>query len=157
MSRHDPDSRHERRNARRRSSPRSLRMTAMIDICFLLLVYFVTTTSCTQGEGVITASMPEDDGPATEQAAPPHQPITVTLTPRGDTGCRISVNDGAASPRTFGELHVLLAQWNGTTHTADNPVVIRSQGTTRWQHVVNAFNAAVKARYTNVAFAKAAP
>ena len=37
----------------------------------------------------------------------------------------------------------------------DNPLIIEPDGRVRWQHVVNAFNAAVKARYTNVAFAQA--
>jgi len=37
----------------------------------------------------------------------------------------------------------------------DNPVIIKPGREVRWQHVVNTFNAAVSARYSNVAFAQA--
>jgi biopolymer transport protein ExbD len=36
----------------------------------------------------------------------------------------------------------------------NNPIIIRPDSTARWQHVMNAFNAAVKARYENVSFAQ---
>ena len=36
----------------------------------------------------------------------------------------------------------------------DNPVVIRAEAEVRWQHVANAFNAAVRARYSNINFAQ---
>ena len=37
---------------------------------------------------------------------------------------------------------------------SDAPVVIKPDGAVRWQHVVNAFNSAVTARYRNVSFAQ---
>jgi len=36
----------------------------------------------------------------------------------------------------------------------DAPVIIEPDGAVRWQHVVNAFNAAITARYRNVSFAQ---
>jgi hypothetical protein len=36
----------------------------------------------------------------------------------------------------------------------DNPVLIEPAPGVRWQHVVNAFNAAIAAKYTNVSFQK---
>ena len=39
-------------------------------------------------------------------------------------------------------------------HKPGDPIVIRPDHEVRWQHVVNAFNTAVRARYKNIAFAQ---
>ena len=41
----------------------------------------------------------------------------------------------------------------GGLFEADHPIIIEPTGTTRWEHAMEAFNAAVRARYTNVTFA----
>jgi hypothetical protein len=39
----------------------------------------------------------------------------------------------------------------------DHPIIIEPSSRTRWEHVVDALNAAARARYTNVTFAPASP
>jgi hypothetical protein len=37
---------------------------------------------------------------------------------------------------------------------ADHPIIVQPARATRWEHAMEAFNAAARARYSNVTFAK---
>ena len=56
-----------------------LKMTSMIDVVFLLLIYFVITASFAVGEGVITAQFPVGTGEA-DPLDPPKNPIKIIVT-----------------------------------------------------------------------------
>ncbi len=139
-----------------------LNLTAMIDVVFLLLIYFVLTANFSVGEGVILAKLPQGGGTPKESIKPPDRPLNINLTSASLAGVRISI-EGAPSVNTFSDLiRVLIGLQDdperGRTTGAyrpDNPVIIRPDGRVRWQHVVNAFNAAIAARYSNVSFATA--
>jgi len=136
-----------------------LNLTSMIDVIFLLLIYFVITANFTVDEGVLTAKLPQGSGqPTPEDLKPPDDPIDIILSSADVNEVRISVNNTQYASN-FSQLHTLLLQLQHDpdrglqgTHTPDNPVIIKPDGQVRWQHVVNAFNAAVRARYSNVAF-----
>ncbi len=136
-------------------------LTSMIDVIFQLLIYFIVTATFSVGEGAITAKLPT--GPGTpSQAKPPDRPLNIILSSASSSGYRISVRGAPSQPTSFSELGELLMrlQYNperGLTEGAykpDNPVIIKPAGDVRWQHVVNAFNAAVRARYMNISFAQ---
>ena len=136
-----------------------LNLTAMLDVIFLLLIYFVITANFVLDEGVLTARMPRGTGevPA-EHLTPPVQPLEIILTPVDDY--RVNVNvAGTERITTFTQLAYVLTRLQhdpqrGLTgvYPPDSPVIIRPGAEVRWQHVVEAFNASVKARYFNVAF-----
>ena len=139
-----------------------LNFTAMIDVIFQLLIYFVVTASFAVDEGILTAKLPQGTGKPMKVPKTPQHPIKIRLTSLSlPTECRIELVGLSRSPRHFGELAEQLAglQYNDRNPSGsfkpDNPVIIEPDGHTRWQHVVNAFNAAIKSRYTNVAFAQA--
>jgi hypothetical protein len=73
--------------------------------------------------------------------------------------CRIRLPGPYAQPAGFQELHGFLVENLRTSGAvgglfeADHPIIIEPTGTTRWEHAMEAFNAAVRARYTNVTFA----
>ena len=141
---------HTRR--KRPGSKPQLNITSMIDVIFLLLIYFVATASFAKGEGVITANLPGPPPP--EQL--PALPIRVTVDSIGFTECRLRIKqpggDFPQAPRNHRDLANILRQFRD--HTKVNPpVLIQPAGAVRWQHVVNAFNAAVKAKFENVSFA----
>ncbi|MFP4222594.1 MAG: ExbD/TolR family protein [Phycisphaeraceae bacterium] len=151
---------HHRTARQRRGRPAAnmaLNLTAMIDVIFLLLVYFVITANFGAGEGVLTAKLPEpSEGDAAENLAPPRLPLEVHLLPSAE-GVRIRI--GSARPvEGFAELGPLLEQMQRDPDepeaegmfAPDDPVIIRSDPRVRWQHVVNAFNAARAAGYTSV-------
>ena len=136
-----------------------LNLTAMIDVIFLLLVYFVVTASFAVGEGVITAKLPRGGSRATTDK-PPQRPLNILLRSAGTSGVSISI-EGVQRARNFTELIAMLEglqydpkRLRAGAYKPDNPVIIKPDGKVRWQHVVNGFNAAIAARYTNVSFAQ---
>lgn len=139
-----------------------LNLTSMIDVIFLLLIYFVISASFTIGEGVLIAKLPAGTGEASDTLEPPKQPLRIILSRATEiAGCRIHI-EGAEHINNFTDLADMLVRLqydpdrgrNGI-FKPDNPVQIVPEGKVRWQHVVNSFNATLKARYTNVAFARA--
>jgi len=140
-----------------------LNLTAMIDVIFLLMIYFVITASFAIDEGLLTAKLPEGTGQPTPKPKTPERPIRIRLSPLAlPTEYRIELVGFASSPRDFRELAETLSgiQFNKKNPSGsfkpDNQVIIEPTARVRWQHVVNAFNAAIKARYTNVAFSQPA-
>ena len=138
----------------------NLNLTSMIDVIFLLLVYFVVTASFVEDEGVITARLPQVAGETqqTETTPPPTQPLRITLRSTGQHDVRVSV-PGAPPVNGFGELGAVLdglvldpERGKRGVFEPTHPELLVPDGQVRWQHVVNAFNAAVGARFSNVRF-----
>ena len=139
----------------------TLNLTAMIDVIFLLLIYFVITASFTPGEGILTAKLPQGTGTAGTLKLPT-QPLRIVITAAGVSDFRLSIQ-GHQALHDFNQLYEALVRLQFDpktsrtlgTYKVDDPVIINPQKDVRWQHVVNAFNAAVRARYTHIAFAQA--
>ena len=153
------------RRRRARAHPRiALNLTAMIDVTFLLLVYFMTATQFKVGEEVYRLDLPER-GAARQQRDPfelDAEPLRIRVATVG-AGLRayqLRVEGPYRQPRTFEELHDFLARRRidasstGGLFEADHPIVIEPTRTTAWQHAMAAFNAAARARFTNVIFAR---
>ncbi|MEM0913484.1 MAG: biopolymer transporter ExbD [Planctomycetota bacterium] len=141
----------------------NLNLTSMIDVIFLLLVYFVVTASFAEDEGVLTARLPQQKGETeqTRETPPPTQPLRIILRSSGQAGVDISV-PGASRVGNFSELQATLDglmldadRGKRGIFEPDHPVLIQPDGQVRWDHVVNAFNAAIAARFSNVRFVPA--
>lgn len=136
-----------------------LNLTAMIDVVFLLLVYFIVTVNFAADEGVLTGAIPRQTGESQARELP-KRPIRLLLTAAGETGCAVRISGQAQVTGDFNAIATLLAesQWapergRKGMFKPDHPVLVESAQTVRWQHVVNAFNAAVRAGFSNVSFA----
>ncbi|HAI12630.1 MAG TPA: hypothetical protein DCM28_13060 [Phycisphaerales bacterium] len=140
-----------RRAAKRKSPVMRLNLTSMIDVIFLLLVYFVVTANFATGEGVLTTNMPAKSGGEFAIDMPPVMPLRVYLYADDGTSYKIRVVGQTEQPKTFTELATLLKQTSQHMN-ADDPVVIQPVGDVKWEHVLGAFNAAVKAEFQNVQF-----
>lgn len=153
---------HESRSKGRRASGRSaeLNLTAMLDVCFQLLIFFVLTASFSVGEGILPADLPQGESQAESDEPPPTQPINISLRSLGGGDVAIELAGDPSPPGTFQELYQKLQsmQVSDANPTApfnpDDPVIIEAEGSVEWTHLVNAFNAAVRARYSNVNFAQ---
>ena len=142
----------------------SLNLTAMIDVVFLLLIYFMVATEFKAGEEVYRLDLPERQ--AANQERDPFDLDTEPLRIRvGSTGLgpnayTVRVGGPYRQPATFADLHEFLRdrQINESTVTGlfepDHPIVVVPATSTRWEHVIDAFNAAARARYTNITFGK---
>lgn len=149
------------RRSRDRQRPRiALNLTAMIDVTFLLLVYFMTATQFKLGEEVYRLDLPER-GAAFQQSDPfelDEEPLRIFVATIGQ-GLRsysLRVEGPYRQPRTFEDLHDFLRQRRidelapGGLFEPDHPIIIQPTRTAAWQHAMAAFNAAARARFTNV-------
>lgn len=165
----DKETVHHRGRAKRhkrgiRSAKIGLNLTSMIDIIFLLLIYFVVTASFTQGEGVLIARLPEGTGQSSVDVVPASK-LYIYVSDAGDAGFRLRVGlEGSRvrdEPVDFEGLYRALKgkmvddETNTGIYDAKRtPVVIQPSGGVRWQHVLNAYNAAIRAKFEQVAFGK---
>lgn len=138
-----------------------LNFTSMIDVVFLLLIYFVVTANFAVDEGVLSAKLPAAPGLNAATPKPPRRPVRVVVSSAGRFGYRLRIDGINEAPADFPALAQMLAllQYDRQRglrgpYKDDHPVIIKPDGAVRWQHVVNAFNAAVSARYRNVSFAR---
>lgn len=138
---------------RARQVPFAINIAPMIDVTFLLLIFFVVTTTFEKAEGLLAAKLPKDQGrPA---VALPISPVVVRLKQTGpnmeDFVIRLDNFDG--TPTDFEELARMLGEiQHKPGFDVETPVVIVPEGAVRWDQVVNAWNAAVRSKYNNVAF-----
>ncbi len=156
---------HHRAASKRHGRPRPSmqpNLSAMIDVIFLLLIYFVSTVNFTPDEGVLTAKLPQGTGQPSTDLAPPQRPLNILLSAAGETDCRINIEGYPQTPGSFTELATFLVELQydperglrSGVFKPDTQVVIRPEEGVRWQHVANTFNAAVRAKYTNINFAQ---
>ncbi len=139
-----------------------LNLTSMIDVIFLLLIYFVVTSNFRIDEGVLTATLPQGQGKPLVSTDLPPQKIEVLITAGTVDDTQVAIQVGSQAFASFAQLRQDLASklydpdagQLGGLYEADNPIVIQPGTNVRWQHVVDAFNACVAAKYTNVSFAK---
>ena len=158
----------EHRSSRRRrgrARPRfTLNLTAMIDVTFLLLVYFMVATQFKLGEEVYRLDLPERQS-SRQQLDPfelDEEPLRVRVatTGYGSRAYRVRVDGPYDQPDTFTDLHDFLrhrqirAGAPGGIFATDHPIIIEPTRTTKWQHAMEAFNAAARARYTNITFGR---
>ncbi len=148
---------HKPRTRSIKTSDMNLNLTSMIDVIFLLLIYFVVTASFAIGEGVIVAKMPEGSGSAPSLDMPKTKLIVQVNSHGSDpTGYVITVQGRPERPANFRQLAAVLTEMRGVSAKDDDPVVVQPDAFVRWQHAVNAFNAAVAARYKDVRFGQSA-
>lgn len=142
----------------------SLNLVAMIDVVFLLLIYFLTVTDFKLGEEIYRMDLPQRQ-PAAQLADPfelDEDPLRIIIDSagRGDDHYAISLSGPYESPATFDDLYDFLNQQQisenktGGFFAADHPIIVEPARNVRWEHAIEAFNAAAKARYTNVTFSK---
>jgi biopolymer transport protein ExbD len=163
-----------RRRERLGTRGMSVNMTPMIDVTFLLLVFFIATTRFSGDENVLRMDLGRRTAPApaagasaaAAPAAPKADPFAYA-----DDALRLDVQpDGtitAGSPlgRTFtpAELRAALATERRSPERPAGmfettfPIVIAPTRGASWEAAVEALNAAVGAGYVRVGFERAAP
>lgn len=141
----------------------ALNLTAMIDVVFLLLIYFMVATEFKVGEEVYRLDLPARAG-AAQQRDPfqlDEQPLRIAVdsTGPGRSAYHLSLDGPYPQPASFQALYEFLRKRQigenaiGALFAPDHPIIIEPSRTTRWDHAIEAFNAPARARYTNVRFA----
>lgn len=143
--------------------PMQFNLTAMIDVVFLLLIYFMVATDFKVGEEIYRMDLP-DRSQSNQQSDPfdlDDEPLRISVASSGFgiLRYRLSIEGPYPQPDDFEKLYNFLQErqinefTSGGLFDIDHPIIIQPTRTTRWEHAIEAFNAAVRARYTNVIFA----
>ncbi len=134
-----------RRMAGRRSRNLALRVIPMIDILFLLLIFFILTSSFKPVENFLPFVLPKVGGAAA--GASVVEPLVVNVH-SGTGGCNIHIGQGAGTivkesdaetglVRFADDLEGVMARQK---RTAADPVEIVCQDGVEWQYVVKVYD-----------------
>ena len=138
-----------------------LNITPMIDVVFQLLIYFLVATNFALGEQIFRLDLPERGGPSSrvDPFELEEEPLRIRV---GSTGADretilLSLEGPYPQPEDLAALESFLARSLADSGVAlfrqDHPVVIVPGPTTRWEHVVDTFNATIRAGFRSVVFA----
>lgn len=135
------------------------RFAPMIDMSFLLLIFFMTTTRFAQPEGLFSSEMPRyGAGLGSGPHLPlPETPVVVRLSldATDPQGMVMSVDRFPGAPSSPAELAEFLQQVQKQPgFDAQTPVIIVAENRVQWDHVVGCWNAAIRAGCKNIAFAE---
>ena len=144
--------RHQAAKGRGRQKP-ELKLTSMIDVVFLLLIFFVVTATFTIEEGTVLATLPGNSRPI-GPAPPPQIPVAVELA-SADDGVTYRLTVDGLRVDSAADLSAMMTDrlQNGRLAN-DDLVMIKPQGHVRWEHVLNVYNACVSAELEQVSFAR---
>ena len=138
------------------SEKTALQMTAMIDVVFLLLIFFIATMEWKESEGMLRAYLPRKQQSAEskpqdkkkDEEIEDLQDINIQIDQEGRSP-KITV--GQAVLPSFRQLEFKLTRLKG--QFPDHRVVIDGDPDVYYGYVVKALNACIKAGYTNISFA----
>lgn len=146
----------------RMSSTRiGVNLASMIDVVFLLLIYFMVATDFRKGEDVFRLDLP-DRGSGIHEAIyeQSEEPLIILVQddPTAPDRCSVSIEGDWPPVNDPGALAEFLSRHRvGGTGEAveayfasDHPIIILAGSDTAWAHVVTAFNAVVRAGYDAV-------
>ncbi len=126
-------------------------LTPMIDVTFQLLIFFLLAFQLRQPEGPIPASLPQT-GTGTKVDTRLAKPIHIVIRPVGDDDALYEIG-GYPTPTADPDEVYSVLQSRKDSMGPKVPVIIKPTEDVKWRFVIEAFNAAVRARLENVAFA----
>lgn len=124
----------------RRRHPVEANLTPLIDVVFLLLIFFMVSTTFTH-ENQLRINLPEAEA---EPAESEQQQVNLTILADGS----YQVNGSALANRDIGTLMAALESVAGDDR--EQPVVISADGETSHQSVVRAMDAAGRLGLTRI-------
>jgi biopolymer transport protein ExbD len=145
---------------RHRHRPMRLGLTIvpLIDVVFLLLVFFLLTANFRSREAFLPAQLPRQTVSAEQMEI---EPLIIHLSPLPDGACRIRIGAAAEiiiSSAPGGSSFTDLAQHiteilQDRGRTTDDPVKLVPDPSTKWDHVVKTYDALWRLNLTNIIFA----
>jgi biopolymer transport protein ExbD len=149
---------------RHRRHGAKLNITSMLDITFLLLIFFVLTASFAVDEGVLATELPRGSQPIVRKTVElPPESLRIEISGSGSAMVVRLISDfQTTTARTQDEVYRLLHTWrfdakknpNGWM-SPDTSIVLAPGSKTSWDDVVGVFNAAIRAGIVDVSFTPA--
>jgi biopolymer transport protein ExbD len=136
-----------------------MNLTPMIDVVFLLLFFFLVASRFAGFEAMLPAQLPAQAAAVSIDI--PQTPIRIRFQSDASTpdACLVTIEPfDEPGPMAISELTAALAaiidpQAGHPGFDTRTPVHLLAGDDVRWEHVVNAYNAALAARYERVFFA----
>jgi biopolymer transport protein ExbD len=134
-------------------------VTPLIDVMFLLLLFFLLTTKFRQEEGSIPGTLPaigKSYGAVAADELPP--PINVTINPVGEANVEAAYQVSGVEV-SVGNAEELYKDLMGRAKAFSErdlekvPVVLKPRSDVRWGFVVEAFNQTYRAKFRSILFA----
>jgi biopolymer transport protein ExbD len=141
--------------ARSNLSEPDLDISSLIDICFLLLIYFLVSMTIVPREQDLGMSLPDNHG---DPGLPPIPPMAIRIDGQGDiyTGNGLSERklDTYADSRDLPLLSSQLVLYKDAARSAGNEVkvMLRVDQSARQQRVIDVLNALAAVGISSVAF-----
>jgi biopolymer transport protein ExbD len=127
----------------------TIRMTPLIDVIFLLLIFFIMTIHFQRPEGVLANRLPEKGGQSiTEQQDWEIVRLRIKLSITDEDMPSILLQDRKI--RSYEELHEFL-----TMLPEDVLLVVEPQARVPYRHVIGVYNTCLKAEKHNIVFSMA--
>lgn len=147
------------RHAKVRRAAIALNFTAMIDVVFLLLLYFMLTADFARQEDAFALDLPSQGQSelADDPFALPEQPILVSVRSLGDGEDEYALRtDSPLVPEanSYDELSEAFASLAGDLLALDHEIVVSPEPGTRWEHTLGAYNAVTRNGFERVRFAR---
>ncbi len=127
----------------------------MIDVVFLLLVYFMAATEFLPAEEVYPMDLPQRQA-TVDPFALDDEPVRISVSSRDALRYTIQIEGPYPQPDSFEALRDVFAtrlvspQNRAGLFRSDHPMYIAPVGDARWDHVLGAYNAIVQAGYEQV-------
>lgn len=154
---------YERARRRRGGLNMTLNLTPMVDTVFNLLFFFMLVSRFGAIEGLLPAKLPVREAPVAASVLPgvsvPRMPLRIRL--EADVAqpgkCHYRIDRLAETPAPMRELPARLEHIRDSEpgFGTDTPVYLVAGDSVAWDHVVNAYNAAMSAKYDKIFFAGA--
>ena len=139
---------------RKKRPPLEINLTPMIDVVFLLLIFFMVTTTFTRETG-LNINLPEATG---KSIPPPKNNQAVTLLIDAEGGYFISTNNEVKGKYVNLKVTTLKKELQLVMgNHPEIPFVISADGKTAHQAVINALDVASRVGFKHIAFATKEP
>tara|TARA_B100001123_G_scaffold370185_1_gene432405 strand:+ start:74 stop:481 length:408 start_codon:yes stop_codon:yes gene_type:complete len=132
----------------------------MIDVVFLLLIYFMAATEFQTSEAAFPIDLPERSHQSI--LMPSDNPLTIFVesTGKGSLDCRFRIDGPWLGTYSSKSLHEFLKKHHPESENADilfskeQQFLIRPDKVARWEHVLQAYNAVASSGYINLTLVK---
>lgn len=135
-------------NFRDYSTPQEAEMelAPMIDVVFLLLIFFIVTWNSAQQERNVDVSVP-----AAEEGADPERQVGEIIVNVDKEGTIVVNGTVVTEDDLLGRLHAISEEY------PDQAVILRGDSQASFQHIINILDVCKKANIWNIAFATTKP
>jgi len=155
MTLHKDKSYRSFRQQHKKGSPFQLKMVPMIDVVFLLLVFFLLTANFRSREGFLPAELPRQ---ITHTEHMELEPLMLYLHSRPDGTCRVDIGADVSVVVPAGESN--FANLGAKLHQVvldqgrhlDDPVKLIPNAETQWDHVVKIYHLLWQCQLRNIIF-----